>query len=597
MPSTTSLAVRLIAYTAVLYVSFAHNIFWVPSGVYVSRDGFRTGYVGYDSDLVMNRIGMARDGVDTVHPLYWWDYHHHRGGYIYLSQCGPQGMVLGEIYRLVGGDVEEFAGYAACGSALLTALVLSSFFTSIAVRIGSTTANVAVLLTSFTPVMLPFATSLYWALFLLLAPFVATWLLEPVCKNSLTRYAGLCATIAGLVCLKCLCGYEYISTVILSPVAAIVYHRAANGERWRRCVLPAAAIMAAGVVGFAAAIGLHVLQLQHITGGNALDVIRERAAGNTVGTSFDPAVASSCMAPEFRWLPPDARVRVRCVLNYLYLPAVATPTTWGPLRGFVPLGLVLLAAAVMGGLAWRKRSVNPAAAALLPASAVALLGAVAWHGVALTHTCIHMHLNQICYAVPWLLLAYTLLGWGVQRAAERLPFLRFAPGIAAIGVFAGNLIADRAAYSDHDADARVEAVLQGNADLDPPLQHHLGPVTVMNESPRQLGTEAWYHCRLRPEFNGTGTPTRVHTGWAIAGRARDARPTITLVVVAGGKVLPVPVHYSRIELTERKTRGDMTSNFFVTAVPEDAIPAGEKLRLFAVTADRVTELSVPEVTR
>ena len=429
------------------------------------------------------------------------------------------------------------------------------FRSSISRRIGPVSANVSVLLTACTPVLLPFATSLYWACFLLFAPFVTTWLLYPQCLASHVHQLGLFAGIAALVMLKCLCGYEYISTVILSPIAAVVYHRIASGEKLRSCARPAVCLFLAGVLGFAVAVGLHVLQLNHITGGNALDVIRERAAGNTIGNAFDPAVASACLAPELRFLPVEARVRVRCVLNYFWLSASATPVTWGPLRGFATLGIVLLFSTFIGWIAWRRKSERPAVAALVPAAIVGLVGAAAWHLVALTHTCIHMHLNQICYAVPFLLIAYALLGWGVQRIAERFAFVKFAPHLVAIVAVLGNVIAASANALEDDAAERVNAMLRGEAPLAAPLPHVLGPVISMCESPRHLDSEAWFHCRLKPDFNGRGTPTRVFSGWAIAGSASDSRPTVRVVAVAGGQVLQVPVRYARITLVERGNGG------------------------------------------
>jgi hypothetical protein len=39
-------ALRFLAYTALLYASFAHNVFWVPDGVFSYQDGFRSGYTG-----------------------------------------------------------------------------------------------------------------------------------------------------------------------------------------------------------------------------------------------------------------------------------------------------------------------------------------------------------------------------------------------------------------------------------------------------------------------------------------------------------------------------------------------------------------------
>ncbi len=582
--------IRAVVYVAVLYGSFAHNIFWVPDGVFSIRDGFRTGYVGYDSDLVVNRLALARDGVHPLHPLYWQDYQNSRTGFVYTSQFGLQGVVLGAVYRIVGGDVEVFACRAACVFTGLTACVLAAFFGSVARRVGPTAGDVGVLLTAGSPVLLPFATSLYWVPFLTLAPFLAVWLLYPRCERSRVGFVALLGLVVALVCLKSLCGYEYITTVILAPVAALVYHRAAAGDRLRTCLRPAASIVAAGLVGFALALALHAAQLEWVVGKDPLATIGGRASGMTVRGPVDTAALNyACLAPDAGFLPDRIRFPLRLLVNYFWLPATATPVTWGPAGGFASFGLVVLG---FLAVAWaiRRRELPGAIAALVPAGGVGFLAGLSWHILAHNHTYIHTHLNLICYFVPFALIAYSVAGWVIERFAVQWGVIRMVPWLLAIGAVAGNLMINTDPNADRQAVATVEAALQdGHTPAVYPTQAQ-HPVIQLDASPRSPTSELCFNCRLRPDFNDRGEPCRLMTGWALGQVDGGFRPTLRVVVVAGGRVLPAEIGYARITLLERIVRGKATCTSFAVVVPTAAIPPGERVRLFIVTGPESTDV-------
>src|SRR5205823_11547437 len=103
------------------------------------------------------------------------------------------------------------------------------FFTSVSRSYGMVCGGCGVLLTALSPILLRFAPSLYWASFLAFAPFVAAWVAEPYIVRRRWGAAARLAMIFGLVLVKALCGYEYITAVILSPLAAIACQRVRAG--------------------------------------------------------------------------------------------------------------------------------------------------------------------------------------------------------------------------------------------------------------------------------------------------------------------------------------------------------------------------------
>ena len=588
---------RALAYAAVLYAGFAHNALWVPDGVVNVRDGFRTGHVGFDSDLVMNRLTLDRDGVHPFHPLDCHDHHFGGGHRPYKSQFGLSGVVLAAVYRQTGGDVEAFAGRAGCGVAGLTALVLAAFFLAAARRVGPGAADVAVVCTACTPILLPFATSLYWAPFLLFAPLVATWLLEPRC-GSPALFAALMVLAAGLACLKCLCGYEYVSTVILGPAVAVVYHRTARGERLRRMLGPAALLTLAGCVGFVAAFGLHAAQLAAVTGDDATALVAERASGNAKLTEAHAAIATACLSPKPSFLPAAARVPAQCLLNYYWEPAVATPTTWGPAARFAPFGLVVLA---WLAAAWSTRRlgdrVPPTVRALVPAGAAAFLASLAWHLPALGHTCAHQMYSLVTF-VPFLLFAYTLGGWWFARLTgcwgRAVPWLFLAVAIGGNVPIGVNREA-AARTADERAAEAVAVALRG--DVPRYEGAAVGPALRFDRPPANLESEAWStFTRMRTDFDTPTEPTRLINGWWVGAATSDAAGRGRLVVVAGGRVIPARVGYYRITLMERLAGGKASCTGFAVAVAERDIPPGESPRLMVATGPEpwaVAELPGP----
>jgi hypothetical protein len=585
-------AVRWSAYTAVLYASFAHNLFWVPDGTLGYGPGFRVGYVGYDSELVLNRLKAAADGTAWWHPLViapdgrpaW-----------YQSQFGLQGVVLGGVFRACGGSVSAFGAVAAGGTALATAALLGLFFADLARRVSPAAGDAGAGLTACTPVLLPFATSLYWVPPLLFGPFVAAWLLLPWSFGSGRRFALVAAAVGGLALLKGLCGYEYLSTVVLAPAAAVVYHRRAAGLSWRSVVAPAAGLVAAGVIGAAVAMGLHAVQLGALDGGGGFDRIRERAATMTGAGAIDPARFSLCVAPDPTSLPAPVRVHARHVLNAFWLPAAGTPTTWGPARAAAPLGVVVLAALAAGVWAWRRAPRE--VAALAPAAVVGLAGGLSWHVLAPTHTCLHAQFNLITYCVPFLPLAYALVGTAVaarfRRVGREWAYRVLAVGVVA--VVAGNVMAtaNRAdgAGAARAAD-RVAAVLREGRPV-PIVRTNLSEYRL-GFRPADLASAPWGNCRAVFDLEDRDGPTRVVTGWLVRPAAKAGGPVGRVVAVQGGRVIPAAVAYERVTVVEHQLGGAMTCTLFRVALPDD--PA-DPAQLFSADPDgtvaRLTGLAVP----
>ncbi|MBN9517630.1 hypothetical protein J0H58_03780 [bacterium] len=581
MPPLRRRTAAVAAYTLLLYASFTHNVLCVPEAVGECAGTFRSAYLGYDSALVLNRLADGPGGPGGLPALTAWDA---AAGVErpYRSQYGLQGEVLSVACRATGADPFRFAVAAAGVGAGLFALGLALVFASLGPRVGWPAAHVGVVLTAAVPVYLPFAPSLYWVPVALLAPFLAAWFLIPWAGRRLGRWAVVGVLVGVLVGMKCLCGYEYVTTVILAPVAALAYHATVRRAGLWRAAVAAAGLWAAGVAGFAGAVAVHAAQIERDTGTPGLGVIRERAVLRAGVTDARAEVKYLFLAPDPECVPEAVRYPVRCFLNYFWLPAVASPQTWGGARFAVSLGAVTLAAAGLGAVALAaRRRLPPEVVALVPAGAVGFAGAVSWQALAVNHMTAHVHLNLIVFTVPFLPLAFAGVGVAVQALAARCrvgrPALGWAVGGAVVLAVGVNVVVlNRRAAAEAEADAEAVAavggMLRGDRSAGPPAGWLPGPAERLAAPPRGSLLGAELDPRLTPAARGAGGPA------------------VRVVAVRDGAVVAARTDAVRLTTVER-TIGGAASWTSVTLVVEGA---GSPPRLFAVTGPAAA--SVTEVT-
>lgn len=202
----------------------------------------------------------------------------------YVSQYGLQGRVFILLSRLIG--VENM--HLLCCLAL--ALVLTAIVFLIARRHGAFLAGVFYLVFLLAPKVTNFARNLYWVEFTWFIPMAVG--LFFVCKQKDPRCRLLAYAAAFLSLLvKSLCGYEYISAVmmglILFPLAELAL--AVQGGQKKQAVLLVKGILALGVMallGFAAALLAHA----YYRGGGDLwagvmNIYQQDALRRTVGSA------------------------------------------------------------------------------------------------------------------------------------------------------------------------------------------------------------------------------------------------------------------------------------------------------------------------
>lgn len=237
---------------------------------------------------------------------------------------------------------------------------------------GSTSGLVFLLLCCATPTFLFFSASLYWQLPLLLLPFMLTYAFV------IERPIFTASCISLLLFLRFLGGYEYTSTLILSPIAALGLRCSYGDIAPRRAFQLAVRLGAAGFIAFLAAMLLHLTTLAHAAGGWEEGVARFRE------------VAESRTSGDFLGRQPTLKNDVIHLISSFFRNEV-----------ILVLGLAAVTLLLTATLVDRRATIKLATALLF-----AFLCSLSWQLLARGHMRDHAHINFIVYLIPFGLSVY-----------------------------------------------------------------------------------------------------------------------------------------------------------------------------------------------
>lgn len=337
----------------------------------------------------------------------------------YSSQFGLQGIVaaaLSDGTALVAGFHWVTAG--------LLALCLVAATAAVQRTMGWVAAAVLLVLLVLTPVTNAFAPNLYWQLWTMLLPTVAPLLLWPRLGAGRGRWVWGGLLVAALVMLKALCGYEFITTVILGAVAAVAFHE--FRDRFDRRLLARLSLpLLSGIAGFGAALVVHQVQLRSFLGDGA--AVEGRAGERTFSPSNLDELARNARpvaGPLTRWLIDHVEplgLWVFGMEHYLGEPALALPARlgFGPVPYGIPIWLLVLVAGWLVVSAFRRPGASAVERRLAVATVVALSAGLSWLVLGFGHMVNHHHVDSVVFALPFLPFAYALVGLRVAGLVRR----------------------------------------------------------------------------------------------------------------------------------------------------------------------------------
>ncbi len=307
-------------------------------------------------------------------------------GYVfepYESQLGLHGFVYYAAQRaydrLAGENAGLLTGPLRAGAAFFMALTALLLVLQLRKRYNLLAAGIAWAVFTLSPWIVNFANKLYWVEFTWFLPALA----GAYAVNHMDKRARCALLMFLAVLVRSLCGYEYVSTVMLSGVVFLLVEWLAGEKGKRRAAFfSLLAIGLAALLGFFAALALHGLAMG---GGNLAEglsrIVREVALKRTWGGSadFEARLAASLDASP-----------LTVVLYYFHF---STPVLTGLIGGkLFPLlcaaPLVTFAVQAKGG------RVNAREVAFY---ALTLLSTLSWYLLAKGHSYDHTHLNFVLW--------------------------------------------------------------------------------------------------------------------------------------------------------------------------------------------------------
>jgi len=283
-------------------------------------------------------------------------------------------------------------------TALALAITLGAFIQGVKNEFGVFACWLTLGCIMFSGPVLKFSMNLYWVLYIHLLPFVFAWLLYERMRDK-KRLVAFYIITGVMVALKSLCGYEYLTSVVLAPIVCILYYEMKARVSLRIIIKRSVCAFLSMIAGFVVAFAMHFHQALRQMGSfaNVADRFRDRAAMRTVGG-------------EKRYIITDIRV-----FFYYFKEEILV---FFPANQLLIL-LLLFVCFVLFCLCvkYDRRTDCPGGtAAVRPLAAVLTLvfafgASLSWNIIAWGHMRYHLKLNCITFFMPFNLLAFAFCGY------------------------------------------------------------------------------------------------------------------------------------------------------------------------------------------
>jgi hypothetical protein len=394
----------------------------------------------------------------------------------YPSQFGLQAVIFGVLYDWLHLPMTVIIAV----NALLSVSVLSAIYLALIYEFGALPGAAGTLTFALSPWIVVFAKSLYWAIWTWLLPVLLALLCGRLMYRSVPNAIMVGIAFFILFLLKFLCGYDYITTIILCSAAPVIYYGLKSARPASVIVGGMAVVGLAACLAFASAVSLQALRIAD-NFSDGINIVWKDAHKRTMAmssTTQDVAEVSCSYLADVA-ARQDCKDAISASLNSSTVGVVAVYMTF---RDFLPwlngpgydldrttasalkkavsqgkfgqlvsvigrvdrhevvgtlvtaiqglCGLALLAATTILMLRDRRRA--------LPFGGLiytSFLGAVSWFVLAKGHSQIHTHLNYIIWYIGFVPFSVLYLVW--RHQGDRLPHSRYSRRLTLSGFGSG----------------------------------------------------------------------------------------------------------------------------------------------------------------
>lgn len=318
----------------------------------------------------------------------------------YTSQYGFQGMWFSLLYNKFG---ISFRGLQKINTIILSVTII--LLTLLFAKVFSKQLAFLFFITIFlSPWVVSFARNLYWVEFTWFVPAVFCYFMW-LKKNFDTRIF-LLALFCSSVFIKCLCGYEYLSSILLFAAAPFVYEllTSTTKEQFQEAFKWLVAIGLVGVLGFMAALLFHA-SLR--TGGDVIEGlkiiwetdVKRRTYGDPA--LFNPAYKDSLTASAWQ-------VVMTYIGSWRTDIILGIPGNW-----FVPI-VCLALLTIFGELSFN----HPEARKQFYLLITFALPALSWYILGKSHSYVHTHMNFVLWYFGFVAVTFYVIITGLARLAK-----------------------------------------------------------------------------------------------------------------------------------------------------------------------------------
>jgi hypothetical protein len=175
----------------------------------------------------------------------------------YPSQFGLQVLIFGVLYDWLHLPMTVIIAV----NALLSVSVLSAIYLALIYEFGALPGAAGILTFALSPWIVVFAKSLYWVIWTWLLPVLLALLFGRQMYRSLPNAVMIGITFYILFLFKFLCGYDYITTIVLCSAAPIIYYGLKSARPASVSAGGMAVVGLAACLAFASGVSLQALRI------------------------------------------------------------------------------------------------------------------------------------------------------------------------------------------------------------------------------------------------------------------------------------------------------------------------------------------------
>ena len=332
----------------------------------------------------------------------------------YLSQVGLQGIIFNIFAPEDIAKLGDYFLFARSIIGFIFAFLLGIFLVKSQLEFGLESALISLCLICISSWIIAFSKNLYWLIFIHFFPFILTWCFYDkfVSRNRFNLYLLF---IGFVMAIKSLCGYEYLSNIVLSPIVAIVYYEIKWKTPIRQILVKSLSVFVVGCAGFVIAVLIHLGQLYLYAGSwkRAIEIIGQVANARTLDGFLDSSIKQDSIKVinpvldkfKNKGLDFDNQPILRWLIGFgyaHYLQLIKRHWFLGIKNiYFISFSAIVSLLYVKSG----SSKIKAVSVSLM----VSIVISLSWGILASPHHLVHTHMNSITYHLPLYLWAFVTI--------------------------------------------------------------------------------------------------------------------------------------------------------------------------------------------